>query len=147
MSTLTITEFLEARISEDEAVARRVADGPGEPGGRGMWSVAIGVSGNDAKFAHVASDPARVLAECAAKQAIIKQHEDWPVLVEREPSEIESVAHGLDSITYRMSREIAWLTTKEYVKRFGVEPPTAPMIRALAAVYADHEDYRTEWAL
>ena len=76
MSTQTITEFLEARIAEDEAVARRVADGPGEPGGRGIWSVAIGVSGNDAKFAHVASDPARVLAECAAKRAIIGLYRD-----------------------------------------------------------------------
>jgi len=74
---MTITEFLEARISEDEAVARRVADGPGEPGGRGIWSVAIGVSGNDAKFAHVASDPARVLAECAAKRAIIGLHAEF----------------------------------------------------------------------
>lgn len=72
---MNITEFLEARIAEDESTARRVKDGPGEPGGRGVWSVQIGVSGNDAKFAHVASDPDRIIAECAAKRAIISAHQ------------------------------------------------------------------------
>lgn len=77
---MTITEFLLARIEEDEAVARRVQEGLGEPGDTGIWSVTIGVSGNDAKFAHVAASPVRVLAECAAKRAIIAEcradHED-----------------------------------------------------------------------
>ena len=38
-----------------------------------------------------------------------------------------------------------WLTEQEYVKKFGEAPPTAPMIRTLAAVYKDHPDYRPEW--
>lgn len=128
MSTLTITEFLEARIAEDEAEAK--------------WVEAEGDHGSS-PIQH----PARVLAECSAKRAIIKQHEEWPVLVERQPSEIEQVAAWLNDFTYRMYREIAWLTTKEYIKRFGVEPPTAPMIATLAAVYKDHPDYDPEWAL
>lgn len=143
---MNITEFLWSRIAEDEAVARGVMDGPGDAGGKGLWSVQIGVSGNNARFAHVAADPARVLAECAAKRAIIKQYEEWPVLVQGE-MEMRQVGEDLQSMSFRASRQIAWLTNREYVKRFGTEPPTAPMIRTLAAVYADHPDYKPEWAL
>jgi inosine/xanthosine triphosphate pyrophosphatase family protein len=55
MSTPAITEFLEARIADDEGLATEAL--PGEPsvwGARGWY------------------DPARVLAECAAKRAIIE---------------------------------------------------------------------------
>lgn len=121
----SIIEFLEARITEDEAEARGLQQ---------ESDFGLEAFGN------------YMLAECAAKRAIIRQHEEWPVLVEREPSQLESVAGGLESITYRMTREIAWMTTREYVKRFGVQPPTAPMIRTLAAVYKDHRDYQKEWA-
>jgi hypothetical protein len=122
---MTIVEFLEACIAEDEARARYpyLASSP------------------DPLFS-----PARVLAECAAKRAIIKQHEEWPVLVERAPSG-DFDANDTQSMTYRMTREIAWLTEREYVKRFGVEPPTTPVLRALAAVYSSHPDYDEEWAL
>jgi len=118
MSTQTITEFLDARIAEDEAVARRVADGPGEPGGRGIWSVAIGVSGNDAKFAHVASDPARALAECAAKRAIISNVGPYSC----------SQAHPQFDV-------------------YHPDGHLSPVIRALAAVFKDHADYQEDWAL
>ena len=113
---MEIVDFLLQRIAEDEALARRVADGPGEPGGRGIWSVAIGVSGNDAKFAHVASDPARVLAECAAKRAIIEQ---------RRRSD-------------RSASQDMW--------EMGYSDANYDALNALAAVYKDHADYREDWA-
>jgi hypothetical protein len=90
MSTPSITEFLEARIADDEGLATEAL--PGEPsvwGARGWY------------------DPARVLAECAAKRAII---ETQPV------------------------SKIAAL-------------PNPFILRALAAVYSGHPDYRQEWAL
>jgi hypothetical protein len=125
---MTIVEFLEARIAEDEREAnvclaqyRR-----GEGGSSPRWK--------------------RQLAECSAKRAIIEQHGEWPVLVERAPSG-DFDANDTQSMTYRMVKEIAWLTEREYVKRFGVEPPTTPMLRALAAVYSTHPDYQQEWAL
>lgn len=129
---MNIVEFLEARIAEDEAQAYNVLVFRMIP--------ETGMPGNQAI-------PARVLAECAAKRAIISQHQKWPVLVERKPSELEQVAAGLDDITYRMTREMAWLTTREYIKRFGVEPPTAPIIAIMAAVYKEHPDYQQEWAV
>ena len=117
---MNITEFLEARITEDE---KQVAKHLPALSSHGLGDYGL-----------------RILDECAAKRAIIKQHESWPVLVERKPSEIEQVAGGLNSITYRMTSEIAWFTTTEYIKRFGTEPPTAPMILTLAAIYKDHPD-------
>jgi len=129
---MTITEFLEARITEDEAVARRVADGPGEPGGRGMWSVAIGVSGNDAKFAHVASDPARVLAECAAKRAIIGLYE-----LHRENRDARRSPRARAAEDERATQD---RRTQEARTRVAEDA-----LRALAAIYKDHGDYREEW--
>lgn len=165
----TLTEFLLARIAEDEAVAVRATASPwvegvrrkGEPGRwRGIdcysvladrtqffieefETVADTEVAQDA--AHIARhDPARVLAECEAKRAIIAFHESWPTLVQT-PAKFERDDVNLDNYTYRMSQEIAWLTTREYVARFGIDPPTAPILAALALPYADHPDYQPEW--
>jgi hypothetical protein len=90
MSTLTITEFLEARILDDEMAAN---DLMGEREGD------------------------RVLAECAAKRAIIEYHS---MLLEQ--SEHSDVA-GYHATGMRIAT------------------------RALAAVYKDHPDYQQEWEL
>jgi hypothetical protein len=187
----SITEFLLARIAEDEAAAR-AASGWTVQGEIGAWSPVPGgdewaVDDGDFEVevlvalrpdlerpprvleglwgaiacwedldpegrryvvpmaVHIAQhDPARVLAECEAKRAIIKQYEEWPVLVERSPH-ISSDADDLQSMTFRITSQIAWVTEREYVKRFGVEPPTTPMIRSLAAVYKKHPGYKKEW--
>lgn len=97
-----------------------------------------------ADAAHIAHwDPARVLAECAAKREIIRLHESWPVLVEQSPK----FEQGDDpsTVTMRLTQQIAWLTQQEYRERFGAEPPTTPILRALALPYADWPGYREEW--
>lgn len=113
---MSIVEFLLARIAEDEEIAH-VASDPSE-----VWEVevsdahhtfaqvcavgdgAVASSVLTVDAEHIARyDPKRVLAECAAKRAIIEWHRNWPVLVE------------------------------------------APALHILAAVYADHPDYREEW--
>lgn len=148
---LNITDFLLSRIAEDEAAARAALPdrwGSIHSDGRD-WSHDIQASDRDATEAQDEHArvwwPGRVLAECAAKRAVVEKHQQWPVLVECEPSEIERVEAGLNDFTYRVTREIAWMTTREYIKRFGTEPPTAPMVAALATVYATHPDYRQEW--
>lgn len=119
---MTIVQFLTARIADDEAAARRVHFGYRAEG----------------VLAHE-------LAECEAKRRIIALHESWPVLVEG-PDEI-SVGHGLDgNMTARMTHKVAWLTTAAYRAAFGDEPPTSPVLAALATVYADHPHYDPEWA-
>ena len=74
---MTITEFLEARISEDEALAVLVVQ-DAEDRDLATWEVdALEVGGSlpgpqmTARFS-----PARVLAECAAKRARLKLIED-----------------------------------------------------------------------
>ena len=186
---MTLTDFLLARIAEDEAVARAATGGSwswdhedwsdrdmsgfkngcvdGQDWGHhgpdlmssepdpeyGGQSIVISSSGYDADQVIVAEadgrhiarhDPARVLAECEAKRRIVELHELWPVLVERQPT-FEPIAGDLQSLTFRASQQIAWLTEQEYRSKFGDEPPTAPMLAALATVYADHPDYDESW--
>lgn len=130
-SRMNITEFLEARIAEDERAACKLAEADRRP----LLSIASTIN-----------HPQRLFAECAAKRAIIEQHKDWPVLVEKKPEFREDSADP-QSMAYRVTQEMVWLTEREYVKRFGIEAPTTNMIRALAAVYKDHPDYQQEWNL
>lgn len=121
---MTLTEFLLARVAEDEADARLAVrcHEPGEPWG---WDTVPGDGLHIARW-----DPARVLAECEAKRRIVELH----------------TVDG--TVRLRSTDE------KVYVCRtcsLEDEPPSGPMewpcdtLRALAAVYADHPDYRDEW--
>lgn len=133
MSTVTITEFLLARIAEDrEQATRSKAD------------VAAGKQfAVFASWINLTAD--RMLAECEAKRRIVELHQSWPVLVESEPVFESADPADPNSMTYRMSKQIAWATEQEYRAKFGVEPPTAPMLRTLASVYADHPDFQEGW--
>lgn len=130
---VTIVEFLLARIEEDEERASLVT------------VQSVDMSDNVPKIRHRAIRD-RVLAECEAKRRIVEWHQSWPVLVET-PVEMDPVTAADDPATMamRVSQRLAWLTEQEYRTKFGDEPPNAPMIAALAAVYADHPDYDEEW--
>ncbi|UVF61174.1 hypothetical protein SEA_AOKA_51 [Arthrobacter phage Aoka] len=139
-----IVRFLEARIAETEEAVRIAAETGLAKFGGDPAATAIVITGHDGRTLW---DTDILLAECEAKRAIIRQHEAWPVLVEQVDDFPQiSPADGLQGISLAMGRRIAWLTEREYIRRFGVEAPTAPMIRTLAAVYRDHPDYLDEWA-
>ena len=123
---MNITEFLEARITEDEEVARAAIQ-PEEMypyGDRKLprleaheWGAQIDGYVGGTWGTHAARhDPARILAECAAKRAIIEQWDD--------PAFSDQGAYDA-----------------------GHARATDDAVRALAVVYADHPDYRQEWAL
>jgi hypothetical protein len=119
--TPSLTDFLLARIAEDEASAREASPGPWDcdeiddvwredPDGQAHL-VARRVTEGDA--AHIARhDPARVLAECEAKRRIVGEHREQ--------------AGGGCCVCSR----------HEY---------PCPTLRYLALPYADHPDYREEW--
>jgi len=116
---MTITEFLDARIAEDEAAAKSATNAPWDLMGGNEWLYPFGFSigsdddirGSDAE--HIARhDPARVLAECSAKRAIIAAHK-------RQENDDDPRA---------------WIVASEI------------LLNTLAAVYKDHPGYRQEWA-
>jgi hypothetical protein len=133
--TLALTEFLLARIAEDEAAALACK-------GRGEWVQAtdrgiatvhgIRIADTHAlATAHIARhDPARVLAESKAKRRIVERH--------------EGVA---DSTAYGSPTGYACRVCLKFHADYDCENEQWPCatIRALAAVYADHPDYREEW--
>ncbi len=133
---MTIIEFLVDRIAEDALVATRY---------HRLLCLRLDYS-EDELGQCTCGHPERILAECRAKQALIKLHERWPVLLEKAAT----YNSGIDpadpmSMVITVSQELTWLTTREYRKRFGDDPPTAPFIREMAAIYAAHPDYQKEW--
>lgn len=126
----TLSDFLLARIADDVATYRAEMAGIEwvTVGGRNLWT--------------------HLLAGAEADRRIIAMHDAWPVLVETEPV-MESMPNDFDPhiMTFRMTKRIEWLTQREYVRRFGSEPPHAPMLMAMAQKYADHPDFRDEWRL
>jgi len=101
--TTTLTDWLLARIAEDEADAQRIPTEDGYAHHTNCW------------------DKDRVLAECEAKRRIVALHEV------RDPQAARPVC---DQDRLMGDADYPCLT-----------------LRALAAVYADHEGYREEWAL
>lgn len=120
VSVLTPLEFLKARLVEDQSEALR-------------------------RFALVGDKHIRDLREVSAKRAIVALHEDWPVLIEAPPVFGIDPALGVDDIAFTMIQRMKWTTQREFIKTFGTEPPTAPMIMALVSIYIDHEDYDPSW--
>jgi len=141
-----LAAFLKARLAEDEAVARAVTvphewhTGPGDdpewtdeelvcmwppefhtPYEKDKHWRGLTVPG-PALAAHIARhDPARVLREVEAKRRIVDAYAEVVEFYQPDPAEWHEVADGHAAALH-------------------------DAVRALAAVYADHPDYRPEWA-
>jgi hypothetical protein len=154
-TTTSIATFITRMLDADEAAARAAGshggnlkwwvDGPAENSGK-WWIYSTGEKfQHEHTAAHIARhDPARVLAQVAALRAIVELHDSWPVLVE-SPPEFTQEGDGIDTMTMRMSKQIAWTTEQKYREHFGSEPPTAPILRALASIWADDPGWQEEW--
>jgi hypothetical protein len=79
----------------------------------------------------------------------IEWHKNFPVLVTSPPQFdiVEKGVEGIPELAYRMSQEIEWQTQEEYRKKFGAEPPTAPLLLAWVQQFAYHADFQEEWLL
>ncbi|MCR6706564.1 MAG: DUF6221 family protein [Cellulomonas sp.] len=122
-----LTEFLLARIAEDEAVARRALALYGEREFTVEWGWSVHIrhasGGHGTSFVDGAPDPARVLAECEAKRRIVALADD---------------ATGLDM---QVDGEFLVGSRDE-----AADPYIGDLIlRALALPYADHPDYDVAW--
>jgi hypothetical protein len=126
MSTLTLVEFLRARLDEDEAVAREVP----KPYVSGNWIVEDtfyegmilvdrhGVAEENETTRHMTRwSPARVLADVKAKRAIVRDYDEAVSYFAAHPMAPAGEVHGIESA-----------------------------LKRLAAAYADHPDYDATWA-
>jgi len=114
---MTLTDFLLARIAEDEADARQLAVD------LDRWDRERAANGADGTQGSIvvstlhggAFDPARVLAECEAKRRIVTTYLE--------------------------------MTTDEETAEFMVGESSIfrTALLDLAAIYAGHADYREEW--
>ncbi|MFC8376416.1 DUF6221 family protein [Streptomyces albidoflavus] len=137
--TADLIAFLQARLDEDEAAARAATAGPWVESGVGDhgWGVSFsapgsGVEADDgsqgrADAAHIARhDPARALAEVEAKRRVVGECAYWNERMEAEavnPPKFPQPGLDLGLLLDAMN----------------------PILRHLAAPYADHPDYREEW--
>ncbi len=127
--TLTLTDFLLARIAEDEAVARLAADTEGAE----KWATLPpgelpNVDAHMGTLPHIARhDPARVLAECEAKRRIVELHDVDCYVGTGPDGDDEYFCEGCRTST---------------IDPADIQCPT---LRALTLSYADHPDYRDEW--
>lgn len=118
IANMNITEFLEARTAEDESLAQAAikSHAPDE-----VWESELGDMNlwpEDIAF-WASQTPYRVLAEFAAKRAVISFH--------------HYVSDGLCSTC---------VETGPDAQAFPCDT-----LKALAAVYKDHPDYQQEWSL
>ena len=118
MVYMTITEFLEARIAEDEALANAVDLLSSE-----MEKISTHYLPEFSDF-QLRWQPTAVRAECAAKRAIIREHEDF----------VEAIVRLSAALPGDLNQEpdAPWRTST---------------LRHLAAVYADHADFDERWAV
>lgn len=126
-----LTGFLLARIAEDEVVAGAVSANTGYDSFSSRFMTAESDHRQEDSDFVDRYDPARVLAECAAKKAIVNQHSI------RDCSEYEQ---GWGHFTFgcEVCDEFDGI-----VRARGY----CPTLLAVASVYADHPDYQQEWAL
>jgi hypothetical protein len=160
---VSITDFLLARIAEDEAEAQSATMGPWLRGkfvdkkrydrmgpewkadraaeestfvrAGGVEGDHVAIVRNPADVQFIARwDPARVLAECAAKRAIVDLYERHRDNRDARRSPRARAAEDEKAAQDRRTQEARTRVADD-------------AMRALAAVYADHPDYQPEWAL
>lgn len=126
----TITDFLLARIAEDEEAARAAGNSPFKPIPRWMAgeSNGAGIRRDDGvpvaghswphEMDHIARfDPTRVLVECEAKRSIV---------------------------AFAQLQQDVLQVRPDYFQQ-GVTAATSEVLRALAQVYADHPSFDPAW--
>lgn len=117
---MTITEFLLARIAEDEAAAKHA-------GSFTPWSDTF----QRDDYGHLTIQPDRVLAECEAKRRIVALWDEVH----------DPVDQALDPNPHDPGIEPEDL----YETHDGIDVTLVDTFRAMATVYADHPDYDEAW--
>lgn len=129
---MTITEFLLARIAEDEQNANVIAK---EYERWGREQATNGPDGSQGSILATAlpdspAEPARLLRECEAKRHIVAEHR------------VTMTARA----KHEDRRYTSCLTCDPHPVMEAPNPGPCPTLLALASVYADSPDYDLAWA-
>lgn len=89
----------------------------------------------------------RMLAQIDVFRAIIDWHKNWPVLVRTEPVFEKDDPEDLNSMTFRMTQQIEWMTHEKYVLTFGEASPAAPILMRMAVPFQNHPDFNEKWRI
>jgi hypothetical protein len=135
-AVIGLDAFVLARVAEDETIARKAEDAPGDYRGHPAGTAPVWTVADATVFGHpvgargsVEMTPGRMFAECRAKRRIVASLDMTPCPCRTAD---RCVIHDASAA----SPEFA-------VERY-VDPITETMLRMLALPYADHPDYRPE---
>lgn len=173
---MMIDEFVLARVAEDEAAAQAVLAPLTKYGYDSLdaeheWRWVLQThpesGGWGSTFWPGAPSPERVLAECAAKRALVAAHpvvEKWLVTNRSDDQMLEVFSDGqFHRMPPRHSRVVSvrsgedtmivqdetgndrTVLQRDWFRENAVLQPPPLELRILAAVYAEHPDYREEW--
>ena len=168
---MTISEFLLARIAEDENLARAATPGPWK-----WWNlegVDQGWSDNGPNLETVTDEWEVCTYFCTWKEpddnhrgemgkpghehrnseTVISSwgHDANGINIERADAEF-IVGHDPSRVLAECAAKRVMVSgwqgmVVEHRRAFKLDPPLSPVIAAFAAVYKDHPDYRQEWEL
>lgn len=138
---MTLTDFLLARIGDDERTARDAFPAPWDYAGQGWVRHGDTTIGSDlfpevlaaevqrnGDGEHIARhDPARILAECAMKRRLIEDAADFVGEMDNE----EMRTNDLYAFGRIQARSRSW---QDHI------------LRALAQPYSNHPDFDSSWA-
>lgn len=159
---MTLTEFLLARVEEDEAAANACltkealtpySDDRIPPVKPEEWGDLVDNYLGGPMGKHCARhDPTRVIAECAAKRAVLDMHRPTVENVEwfddatgTGTAPVCPSCRPKDQTDWNPPIGMAGVRPDGFIPSYTLAP--CPTLSALAAVYAGHPDYRQEWAL
>lgn len=132
-----LSEFLLARIAEDEEAARQIKVFSDQAVVAHLSDAGTGASLGDL----VVFDPARVLAECNAKRRLVAEHPEITVWHESENPNGDRI----DEPEWLCGRCVNTGARQPWTDVDLLEYP-CPTLRLLALPYREHPDYRSEWA-
>lgn len=149
---MSIKDFLLARIAEDEALAGAAAISMHGERHTERWDYTSYVLGAE-RDSTEAQDmfirefwPARVLAECAAKRAIIETY--VPIISHPHPEATRYPhAYADDVCQVQIGDRFydAAYVPEEIARRWDSIFPIPGVLQHLAAAYSDHPDYQEGW--
>ncbi len=125
MASTGLTEFLMARIAEDEGMASAVRD---------LHELVACQSDDDRTLLAQQFDPARVLADCDMKRLIMAIHSAYAPTGDPIYSPDWSLNDWCIGCSYTSNEE-----------RVTEHIDDCPILRALALPFTDHPDFRGEW--